>query len=243
MGERARLRQEERRREHHVHRRRWLIWTVVGVVLGVALVVGGPWVYAQYLVQHTPDPLALDGSGSEQIPVGPVEIDGTWEVQPGSEAGYRLDEVLSGQDVTVVGRTQSVSGTVVVAGGRLTEALIAVGVDTITSEQAARDAYFWRALDTTEYPQATFQILESIDVSAIGESAATVTVEARGQLTMHGVTRDVVATLEVRRTSVGIEVAALVPVVLADFDLPTPDLGWVVVEPEGLVEALLLFSG
>jgi polyisoprenoid-binding protein YceI len=243
MGERARLREQEKQADHHAHQRRWLVRTVVGVLVGVGLVVGGPLVYAEYLARHTPDPLALSSSEPEQIPLGPIQVNGTWEVQPGSEAGFRLDETLSGQEVTVVGRTESVSGAVVVLDGMLAEASIVVEVDTMTSEDSARDAFFRRALDTTNFPQARFELSEPVDVSEIGESAARATVVASGMMTMHGVTQAVTATLEVQRTPDGIEVVGQVPVVLSDYGLSAPALGWVVVQPEGTVEIRLLFGG
>lgn len=229
------------RTPHAAHRRRWLVRTVVAVLVAVGLVVGGPWVYARFIVREPPAVLDLSTPTSpmQAVPTGPIEIDGIWQVTAGSEAGYRLGEVLSGEQSTVVGRTDEVSGTVEVVDGFMTEATITVQAGSISSDESARDAYFRRALDTTSFPTATFLLTESVDVSAIGRSAAPLSVAAVGILTLHGVGAPVTTTFEVQRTAEGVEVATQVPVTLADFDLEAPDLGWVVVDPTGTVEVLV----
>ena len=229
------------REPHAAHRRRWLIRTVVAVLVTVGLVVGGPWVYARFFVREAPEVLDLSTPTSpmQAVPTGPLEIDGTWQVTAGSEAGYRLGEVLSSEQVTVVGRTDEVSGTVEIIDGSMTEVTITVQAGSISSDESGRDAYFRRALDTTSFPTATFQLTEPVDVSAIGRSAAALSVAAVGTLTFHGVGRPVTAAFDVQRTIEGVEVAGQIPVTLADFDLEAPDLGWVVVEPTGTVEVFL----
>lgn len=225
------------------HQRRWLVRTVVAVLVTVAVVVGGPWVYATFLLREPPEPLMLATvEPTPTVPSGVVPVDGTWEVQEGSEAGYRLDEVLSGQEVTVVGRTDAVSGEVVVEEGLITSARISVDVGSITTDEAARDAYFRRAMDTTSYPAAVFTITEPVDISAIGQSPEPLTVEAEGTLTMGGVTQPATATLDAQRTVDGVAVAAVIDILLADFDLIAPDLGWVSVEPAGSIEAMVLLA-
>ena len=222
-------------------RRRWFLRTVVGIVIAVAVVVGGPWVYATFFLRDAPEPLALTPTAipTPEIPTGTVDIEGTWYVQPGSEAGYRLAETLSGEAVTVVGRTESVTGTVVIADGQLTSATIVVDVGSISTEEAARDAYFRRALDSTTHPEATFELTTPVDVSGLATSGEPQTVTATGTVTMHGVSQPATATLQVQRTVDGVELAGQVPVTLESFDLAPPDLGWVVVEPTGTVEVLL----
>lgn len=224
------------------HRRRWLLRTVVGVTVAVALIAGAPWLYARFMARPGPDPLALStptASPSAAKPTGPIEVDGTWQIGAGSQGGYRLAEVLSGEQFTVVGRTDQVTGAVVIADGMLTGARVVVDADSISTDEAARDAYFRRALDTSTYPQAVFTLTEPVDVSAVAWSPDAVTLVAIGTLELHGVTRRVTADLQVQRTADGVEVVGEVPVTLTDFDLPAPDLGWVTVQPAGVVEVLL----
>lgn len=227
------------------HARRVLVRTVVGVLAAAALIVGGPWVYARMIAGDQPDPLALSSPSpttEAEVPTGPVDVDGTWTVQPGSEAGYRLREVLSGEEVVVVGRTDQVTGTATVSDGRLVEARVVVDAGSISTDEAARDAFFRRALDTTSFPEATFELSEPVDVSALRTSSQPVSVTATGVLTLHGVAQTVTVSLEAQRAPGGTEVVGQVPVTLADFDLTAPDLGWVVVDPAGTIELRLLLA-
>lgn len=234
-------------------RRRWLLWGAVLAVLAVVAVLGGTRLYATYLAPEGAEPLALseptaapEASGAAETeaaaPAEPIEVDGTWTVAPGSVAGYRLDEVLSGVDTTVVGRTLDVSGTVLIEEAMLTQAEVAVVTDTIETDQSARDAYFRRAVGSEEFPTATFTLTEPVDVGEVGTATGPAAVSAPGTLTFHGVSQDVVAELQVNRTATGVEVFGTIPVVLADYGLEAPDLGFVTVEPEGQIEMLLVLA-
>ncbi|WP_250446015.1 YceI family protein [Actinotalea sp. C106] len=232
---------------HPEHRRRWLIWTLVAVPVALAAIAGGPWFYARFLAPDPAEPLALSTPGPTETAAPPVdeieEVDGTWTVAAGSEAGYRLGEVLSGEQVTVVGRTDQVSGGVVLEDGSLLEAEVLVDVASIVTDESARDAYFRRALDTTTHPQATFEVTDPVDVTALEGATEAVTVQAPGTLTFHGVARPATAVLEVQPTgSDQVEVAGQIPVTLEDFDLTAPDLGFVTVEPTATVEMLLVLT-
>nr|WP_297426024.1 YceI family protein [uncultured Actinotalea sp.] len=229
----------------HAVRRRVLV--TLGVVLVVVgLLAGGPWVYARLLAPEAPPPLALPEQAQPEaalLPPGPLDVDGQWQVAPSSEAGYRLAEVLSGQPVTVVGRTDQVSGSITVMDGVLTAAEVHVDVASVATDESARDAYFRRAMDTSTFPQAVFRLTAPVDVAAVADADAEgVPVEAPGVLVLRGVERPVTASLVVQRAGDGLEVAGSVPLVLADHGLTPPDLGFVTVEPEGTVEVLLRLS-
>ncbi len=225
-------------------RRRWLVQMLVVVVVAVGVVVGGPWVYARFIASEPPEPLALTPTptASPEIPTGSVDVEGTWYTQQGSEAGYRLNETMSGQPVEVVGRTDDVTGSLTVEGGVLTAASIVVDVASISSDEAARDLFFQRALDSTTYPTATFLLTQPVDVSALAQSDAPAAVTAVGTLSMHGVERPVTATLQVQRAIGGVELAGQLPVALADYNLVAPNLGWVVVEQTGTIEVHLVLG-
>lgn len=229
------------------HRRRWLVRTVVAVAVVLGLIAGGPWVYAQLLAPEAAAPLALQSPAPTIVrevepSVDPADLDGEWTIRPESEAGYRLDETLSGQPVTVVGRTGEVTGSMTVADGVLTAGQVTVDVASIATDESARDAYFRRAMDTTANPEATFVLEQAVDVQALAATTEAVPVEAIGALTLHGTTQPVTAQLEMRRTAAGVEVAGSVPVTLTDFGLTAPDLGFVTVQPAGLVEMRLLLG-
>lgn len=227
------------------HRRRWLVTTLVAVVVAVGLIVGGPWFYARVLAPEARAPLTLTTptatpTAEPDVPPATLDVEGAWQVGAGSAAGYRLGEVLSGEQVTVVGRTEQVTGSATVTAGQLTEATVVVDAASIATDESARDAFFRRALDTTTFPEATFVLAAPVDVSAVGTAVGPVAVTASGTLTFHGVSQAVTAELQVQRTAEGIEVAGQVPVTLEAFGLEAPDLGFVTVEPAGAVELLLV---
>ena len=223
-------------------RRRLLLAGVLALV-ALAAVLGGPWVYARFLAPEPPSALGLSstaGPSSDATLTGRVE-DGTWEVAEGSEAGYRLDEVLSGQPVTVVGRTEQVTGSLVVEDERLISGEVVVDVASIATDEPARDGFFRRALSVTQVPEARFTLTEPVDLEALG-AGGSLQVEAVGTLTLNDVTQPATASLDARLIADGVEVAGQIPVVLTDHGLAAPDLGFVKVEPEGLVEVRLVLS-
>ncbi|WP_369824516.1 hypothetical protein [Cellulosimicrobium sp. CUA-896] len=90
------------------------------VVLGGAAVVFGPGLYADWSEDRAQAAPTLDAATGSTLDADALE--GTWDVGAGSFAGYRLDEILNGEDVTVTGRTEDVTGSVTLADGSLTDA-------------------------------------------------------------------------------------------------------------------------
>ncbi|MFI2362260.1 YceI family protein [Promicromonospora sp. NPDC019610] len=217
--------------------------------LGVLVVVVGLGFLATriYASMQTGDdvPAPAVGSSAPAATADPADLDGDWTVSDGSEAGYRVDEVLSGQDVTVVGRTEQVTGSGTVADGELTAASVEVDLASITTDESARDGQFQGILDTRTHPTATFELTGPVDIAAVADGG-TVTVDAPGTMTIKGVTQDVTASLEIRLADddgdVVAELAATVPVTFADYGVEAPDLGFVTVEDDGFVEAELTLA-
>jgi polyisoprenoid-binding protein YceI len=212
------------------------IGTGVGVVvLGVAAAVLGPGLYADWAARAVDDAPTLDAASV--APVDAAALSGTWAVADGSFAGYRVDEVLSGQDVTVTGRTERVDGSVTLDGGTVTDAEIVVDMASVATDEPPRDAYFRsEALATGTYPTATFTLTEPAQVAA-GATA----VDLVGDLTVHGVTQQVTVAAEVAAEVAGdgadaVQVVGSVPVTFADFGVEAPSLGFVTVEEQGAVE-------
>lgn len=226
--------------------------TVGIAILCALLLLGGTWVYARSQAGTEAAPLSIrsaapdddtsaaqDGGGSSGSSGSPVDgvQDGVYAVDTESQAGYRVDEVLSGQDVTVVGRTRDVRGEVTVEGGVLTAASIEVDMTTVETDDSGRDRQFLRILDTGEHPTATFVLTAPVDLS--GLAAGTATVQAAGTLTIKGVPQEVTATLEARTTGGGAQVSGSIPVRFSDYGVTAPNLGFVQVEDAGTVEMLL----
>jgi polyisoprenoid-binding protein YceI len=216
--------------------------TVGIAMLCAALLLGGTWVYARAQAGTEAPPLSVgatpapDDGTSLDSASGAIQ-DGAYAVDTDSRAGYRVDEVLSGQDVTVVGRTSDVRGEVTVAGAVLTAASIEVDLTTVETDDSGRDRQFQRILDTGRHPTATFVLASPVDVSGLASGAATL--EATGTLTIKGVSHEVTATLEARATADGAQVSGTIPVTFSDYGVAAPDLGFVQVEDVGTIEMLL----
>ncbi|MDF2848392.1 MAG: YceI family protein [Oerskovia sp.] len=223
--------------------------TVGIAMLCALLLLGGTWVYARSQAGTEAAPLSIgsaapsddtsaaqDSAGSSGSSVDGVR-DGVYAVDTESQAGYRVDEVLSGQDVTVVGRTSDVRGEVTVEGGVLTAASLEVDMTTVETDDSGRDRQFLRILDTGEHPTATFVLTAPVDLS--GLATGTATVQAAGTLTIKGVPHEVTATLEARITGGGAQVSGSIPVTFSDYGVTAPNLGFVQVEDAGTVEMLL----
>jgi len=205
------------------------------VVVAAAAAVAGPVIYANTVNGQAAAAPTLSPTSSATL--APADADGTWTSRGTSFAGYRVHEVLQGNDVNVVGRTKDVTGTAVVDGGSLTTATVTVQVGKISTPESARDAYFRStALQTDRYPTATFELTKPVDVSrALDGSTQDVTLT--GTMALHGVERPVTAEAQVAVGTGGtVQVAGTVPITFADYGVKAPSLGFVTVDGKGAVE-------
>ncbi|KAB2807909.1 YceI family protein [Pimelobacter simplex] len=212
------------------------------VALVVLAVTVGPWAYGKFVVGEQPDELALPAAGasgaSEPDTTAATDaLDGAWTVGGDSVAGYRVDEVLFGQNVTVVGRTEKVEGEATVAGGTLDGVTMTVDMASVATDEARRDAqYRGRIMDTATYPTATFTQTTPVDLPATGGRFA---VTVPGDLTVRGVTRAVEVELDVQASGDALDVAGSIDVVFADFKIPEPGFSGISVDDHGTIEFLL----
>jgi polyisoprenoid-binding protein YceI len=210
------------------------------VVLGGGALAFGPGLYASYAAGVVDAPPALERiEPGTKTAVDLETLSGTWSVGEGSYAGYRVNEVLQGNDVTVTGRTEEVTGTLTADGLTLTDAVVTVNVASISTPEPPRDIYFRDvALEVSTYPDATFTLTEPVtaETPTPGEPQS---FEAPGELTLHGVTQQVTAELQAVLTGDGGQVSGSIPITFEDFGVEAPSLGFVEVEDQGFVEFLL----
>lgn len=220
--------------------RKKLIVAGLLLVVAIAAVWGGSVIYASVENGRAADQLSLSTPTSGAGPVGTLdaaELPGTWKISAGSQAGYRVKEVLNGQDVTVVGRTTEVSGEAGIYGTSLTSATAVVEMGNVATDNGSRDRQFQGILKTTEFPTSTFTLTSPVDIAAIAGGSASA--EASGELTIAGVTRAVTVSLEAQTMDGSVEVQGSIPVTFADSGIAAPDLGFVKVENTGTIEMLL----
>ncbi|MDQ4492021.1 YceI family protein [Sinomonas sp. ASV486] len=207
---------------------------VVAVIL--AVVIGGP-IISSALSPKQVDPFSVT-AGASQVSTTPRPTgadNGTWTVGSGSQAGYRVNEVLNGNAVAVVGRTDRVTGSATVANGNLTAASIAVEAGTIATDNSGRDNYFrFTVISAGKYPQATFTLNSPVTLPEIGGTP--VEVKVPGTLALAGAQRAVTADLQVLRDGDRIVAVGTIPIAVKDFGIDPPNLGFVKVEDHAQVE-------
>lgn len=231
------------------HRARAAIITAACViVVGTTAAFAAPVIYRN-LFAAAPEKIptlsvedgALDPSTGEAL--DPAALSGTWTVTAGSEAGYRVNEVLNGTNVTVTGRTPNVTGTVTADKLTITDAKLTVDVATIATDNGNRDAYFRdQAMHVSEHPTATFVLSEPVTAAAAPKSGEPVEQRLSGELTVAGVTRSVELTAQMRTDGATANVVGRIPVTFEDFGVTAPSLGFVKVEPKGYIEFELVLK-
>lgn len=222
--------------------KRPLTW-VITVIVVIALAIGGFFVGSRIYAdsQNFNAPAAFttsDSSSSTESAAGEAgDANGSYSVSEGSEAGYRVDEVLNNEDVTVVGRTEDVTGEATIADGQLTKAAVTVKLSTVSTDSDRRDNYFRsKAIDTSQNPNAVFTLTAPVDVSALSDSG-TAKVTAKGTLEINGQTKDAEVTLTLTRAADGtITAVGSSDVTWSDYGVEAPNLGFVSVEKTGTIE-------
>lgn len=218
-------------------RKKWLLAGVAMAVL-VGTIWGGSVIYAAVQNSKASDAFTLSPEPSRNPAAQEsASLAGTWSIAEGSQAGYRVAEVLNGQNATVVGRTDNIEGTATIQGTMLTAATATVNMTSLSTDSGSRDRQFQGILKTGDFPTATFRLTKAVDMAGITSGVAKV--RAEGDLTIAGVTRQVTFDVTAQGTAAGVDVQGAIPITFADFGVQAPNLAFVRVEESGTVEMLL----
>ena len=242
--------------------KKWIVRLLVLAVVAVGLVYGGILLWTKVIDPPEDELSSEDLSAvlaeqtttvgtvsSEPVTVAPAVteaptgVDGTWTATSDSTLGYRVKEVLGGVDTEGVGRTNVVTGSLVIEGATVTATDFSVDVASITSDSSRRDGQFsGRIMDTATYPTATFVLTSPIELGAIPADGEQITVQATGDLTLRGATNSVTFPLTAEYTNGRIGVFGNIPIVFADYGIPNPSNGFAVTGDDGLLEFVLVFA-
>jgi polyisoprenoid-binding protein YceI len=164
-------------------------------------------------------------------------LHGTWTVDPtigsfdyaandfsGSWVGYRVQEELAGVGGTeAVGRTPDISGSITLAGTSLTAADLTADLTTLRSDESMRDGQLGRqGIQTDQFPTATFVLTQPIELGTIPEENVAFSVTAVGDLTIHGVTKNVSIPLNAIRSGDIVGVSGSLTFTWGDFGMEQP---------------------
>lgn len=229
---------------------RWLWWLLAAGAAVVVLAVGGTFAYIHFIEGPAPAPLSLrTPAASPSGSAGPASttatsLAGTWQVAAGSQAGYRVKEVLLGQNNTAVGRTSRIAGNLVIKGSTVTAASFRVPMAAIRSDSSQRDAQFaGRIMDVASFPVGSFTLTRPISLAPVPAAGTLRQYTATGKLTLHGHTRQVTFGLQAAQTGSKIKISGSVPVTFADYGISNPSFGsFVTTDNHGVLEFLLNFS-
>jgi len=232
--------------------RRTLIAAIVagGLLLGAA---GLGMLYFVVFAGSSPQKLALSSpSPSTSASTSPDSSAGagTWTVDSGSQAGYRVREKLASLSAPsdAVGRTTAVTGTLTLtqaaSGYSVTAADVTVDVSKLASDQSRRDQRIHsQGLESDRFPSATFKLTSPIALAADATSGQTIHVSATGDLTIHGVTKSVTLPIDARLTGSKIELVGSITFPFSQFGMTPPSIGgFVSVENNATMEFQLLLT-
>ena len=187
--------------------------------------------------------VVTDTSPEATDPALASDVSGIWKATTKSTLGYRVKEVLGGLDTEAVGRTDQVTGELVIEASRLMAATFSVNVGTITSDSSKRDNQFTgNIMDVSTYPTADFVLTTPIDFGSIPLPGVQLTAIATGDLTLHGVTRSVTFEVTTEYASNVIGVLGSIDITFADYGIANPSNAFVSTGDTGLLEFVLAFE-
>ncbi len=190
---------------------------------------------------------ALPGAALAQSPAASTQpvasaaaassLDGTWTIDPtigsfdyaandfsGTWVGYRVQEELAGVGgTTAVGRSPDLTGSITLSGTTLTAASLTADLTTLQSDESMRDGQLaQQGVQTNQFPTATFVLTTPIELGSIPNENVAFTVDATGDLTIHGVTKSVTIPLNVIRSGDIVGVSGSLTFTWGDFGMEQP---------------------
>jgi polyisoprenoid-binding protein YceI len=199
---------------------------LIAAGVGFVLVVGGGLFLAYKLfIESNPKPPAKI---TKTTTVGGGTLDGTYRVAPGdtnSFVGYRVQEQLVGGaiDQTATGRTSDVTGSLTVSGTSVENVSVTADLRTLTSDRSQRDdAIKDRGLESNRFPEAKFALTAPIQEPNLPAAGETVNTTARGDFTLHGVTKQVEIPVQGRWDGRDVQVVGRLHIVFADYGIQAP---------------------
>ena len=113
----------------------------------------------------------------------------------------------------------------------------------ITTNDNRRDDRVQDALETSQFPTATFTLTEPIELGEAANTGAATSVDATGDLTIHGVTTKVTLPLEAQVVDDTIVVVGSLDIDLSTYGVEAPSAPIVVsVSDQATIELQLFFA-
>ncbi len=232
-------------------RRLWK-WLVLGVLVVVALGFAGWYFFLKTdpepraAIKETPVVTEDTAGGGTAAASG---LDGTWTVTSGNPqnfVGYRVTEKLFANisETEATGRTDNVEASMTIDGTTVKDVTVTADLRDLTSDNSFRDGRIKsEGLESDEFPEAKFVLTQPITLSAVPAAGETITTEAVGEFTLHGVTKPVTIPLEGRWDGKQVQVVGSLEIAFDDYGVSAPSAPAVAsVDDHGEMELQLFFD-
>jgi polyisoprenoid-binding protein YceI len=225
----------------------WIAVTCIGLLL---ILVFAGIAYASHFASNVATSQQHKASGALVVTETPIPTTASGKLQTfqivsaQSTASYSVYENLIFQNKPnndAIGTTHSVTGSFQIQTGSsplVTGMKITVDLRTLQSDSSMRDGHVQDALDTTDYPYATFVSVSTQGLPASYTNGQTVSFKLIGNLTMHGKTN--AETFAVQGKVVGntITGTASSTIYMTDFGIQPPDLANIAIVQNKVVISL-----
>lgn len=195
---------------------------IIIIIILIASIVVLPVMFSQYIIGtplpalELPELNEADGNGVVPIP------DGTWTVVSDSVAGFRIGEYFLLQRGIMVGRTHAVTGLVDISSGTITSASFQVDLSKVVITINEKSNNLERVVDMINYPYATFELSDPVDVTQLSADGQTVSSEAKGSLTINNITHHITFILTGGYDGSQLAATGSAAILLADWDIKSP---------------------
>jgi len=220
--------------------KRLLLAGALVAVLTTALAAGGWWFLIREdahlassapeipdeLLQSTATPAATEDAGQDTASSSVL----TFHINPElSEAAYFVDEELAsiGLPSTAKGTTNEIEGEFYLTADRTAlaadqQSTFAVDLRNLTSDESRRDQRVQQALETSQYPTATFTVSGVTGYDPAIPEGEEQSLQLTGIFDLYGVEREVTWEVKAYREANVISALATVTISFADFDITAP---------------------
>jgi polyisoprenoid-binding protein YceI len=221
--------------------KRWVVGIVVaGVVVALAVVA-----FWYFVLRSDSKPKAAIKQPTTVSTTPGATPDGTYTVTKSADTflGYRAQEVVFGRSQTPTGRTGAVTGTLTISGTTISDVEITADLTGLSTDQPRRDARAQSALGTAEHPDATFKLTQPITLTAPPTAGKKISIQATGDLTIKGVTKQVAIPLDALWDGSTIQVAGSPDITFSDYGVNVGDFQPIAsVQDAGQLDIQLTFT-
>jgi polyisoprenoid-binding protein YceI len=187
-------------------------WIIIVLVAVVVITVAIIFIFPKSLAGPTAAPLQLPKLSTTTTNIASPE--GTWVVGSGSLTGFRVNESFFTQSSVIVGRTNVITGSIVISNNRISSGSFQTDLSKLTMGGKPYPSLL-QILNTNTYPDATFTLTSPIIFTNIQS-------KAMGSLTINGITHPVTFAFTSQYNGSVLEATGSAPILASDWNIKSP---------------------